>query len=267
MLIDINAYIGHWPFKQLNYNTCEALVGRMDEFGVDFSAVTNLNGIFYKNTQAANEELMEEINSHQNFKQRLIPFAIINPVYPGWKSDFNYCVKMGIKGVRLYPQYHDYELLHPSCVELVKLARDQGMVIALTIRMVDSRQKSWLDLDHVAGTEKSEWTLKDMMPIIKAVPDAKFFILNLANGFQLNDAEKALILNGDVLMDTSGRSISNMAETLDVFGNDKFAFGTHAPILDYLTGLLRIESLRPDEVDEATKTQLRSGNAIKMLNL
>ena len=51
MLIDINAYVGNWPFQQLKYNTCEALSARMNKFGVDISVISNLNGIFYKNTQ------------------------------------------------------------------------------------------------------------------------------------------------------------------------------------------------------------------------
>ena len=61
MLIYINAYVGNWPFQQLKYNTCEALYSRMNKFGVDLSVISNLNGIFYKNTQSSNEELFEEI--------------------------------------------------------------------------------------------------------------------------------------------------------------------------------------------------------------
>ena len=55
MLLDINAHVGHWPFKELKYNTFAALLERMNKFGVDISVVSNLNGIFYKNTQSANE--------------------------------------------------------------------------------------------------------------------------------------------------------------------------------------------------------------------
>lgn len=51
MLLDINAYVGHWPFKQLQYNTCSKLLDRMNKFGVAVSVISNLNGIFYKNTQ------------------------------------------------------------------------------------------------------------------------------------------------------------------------------------------------------------------------
>jgi hypothetical protein len=70
MLIDINAHVGHWPFKQLKYNTCAALLERMNKFGVDISVVSNLNGVFYKDTQAANEELYDEIKSGKRFAGR-----------------------------------------------------------------------------------------------------------------------------------------------------------------------------------------------------
>lgn len=267
MLVDINAYVGHWPFKQLKYNTCEALLNRMDRFGVNKSVVTNLNGIFYKNTQPGNLELYQEIQTKKSYKDRLIPFAIINPIYPAWKNDFDKCVKMGMKGIKLYPQYHDYELTDSSCIELVKMARNHGLIVGLTMRMVDSRQRSWMDIEQVAGTSKSEWALKDLIPIIKEVPDARYFILNLANSLQLNEEDTHLINKGKILFDSSGRIISDMGQSLKTFGKDKFAFGTHSPILDYLTGLLRIESLRPEEADEETKEFLRSGNALKMLDL
>ena len=87
MLIDINAYIGHWPFMQLRYNTCEALSDRMSHFGVDVSVISNLNGIFYKNTQSANEELYQEIRSLRRNKDRFMAFAVINPIYAGWRQD------------------------------------------------------------------------------------------------------------------------------------------------------------------------------------
>jgi hypothetical protein len=76
-----------------------------------------------------------------------------------------------------------------------------------------------------------------------------------------------LVKKTDLIFDTSGRTITNMAEFLNLYGTNKFAFGTHSPILDYLTGLLRIESLLPNEADENTKELLRSGNAKRMLGL
>ena len=261
MLIDINANIGHWPFRQTNCNSCEALLERMDRFGIDVSVVSNMNGIFYKDTQAANEELHEEILSDRRFRDRFIPFAIINPIYAGWKDDLDICTtEMGMKGIRLYPLYHDYELTDPSFIELVKMARDRGLVVAFTLRMVDSRPRSWMDINR-------EWNLEDIIPIIKELPDAKYLVLNICNVIKLNDEDTELFKNSDIVFDTSGRNIYNLSELINKFGKNMFVFGTHAPILDYLTGLLRIESLRANEADEATKELLRSGNAKRILGI
>ena len=256
MLYDINAYTGNWPFKKLKYNTCETLLERMNEFGVDVSVIANLSGIFYKNTQSANQELYEEISSSRKYGDRFIPFAVINPIYAGWQDDLEICItKYGMKGVRLYPKYHDYELTNPALIELVKRVRDKGLPVAFTLRMVDFRQRSWMDIEN-------EWSLKDIMPIIKAVPDAKYMILNVANSTYLDDEDTALLKRADVLLDTSGRALVNLDELLEKYGREKFAFGTHSPIQDYLTGLLRIEVL---EEEQARKELLRSGNAKRFM--
>ena len=278
MLLDINAYVGHWPFKQLQYNTCSKLLERMNKFGVDVSVISNLNGVFYKNTQSANEELFNEIKSDGSFSERFIPFAIINPIYAGWRDDFETSVsKMGMKGLRLFPQYHDYEMADPSLIELVKMARDHGLPVTFDIRMVDSRQRSWMDIpkfnpatDYKVDIITKEWSLKNIVPIVEAVPDAKFIIVNLANSINLVDEEMELIKKADLLFDTSGRSIrgeNSLGDLIKKFGKDKFAFGSHAPVLDYLTGRLRIESMSVSEADEPTKELLRSGNAKRFLGL
>jgi len=270
MWIDINAYVGHWPFQQLRYNTCKGLLEKMNQFGVDRSVISNLNGIFYKNTQSANEELYEEIRSDRRFRDRFIPFAVINPIYAGWRDDLKTCVtRMGMKGVRVYPKYHDYEINDPSLIELVKRTRDYGLPVAFKIRMFDSRCRSWMDIPYVVGkaSPKKEWTVKNIVPIVRAVPDAKYLILNVANSIELRGEDLELFKRADIVFDTSGRNISNPGELIKIYGKEKFAFGTHFPILDYLTGMLRIESLHESEADEKTKELIRSGNAKRIIGI
>ncbi len=260
MLIDINAYIGHWPFKQLRCSTCKTLLEKMNKYGVDISVITNLNGIFYKNTQAANEELYNEISSSKKYRSRFIPFAIINPIYADWKYDFAVCYKkLGMMGLRLYPQYHDYEINNPGLIELVKMARDRDIPVAFTTRIVDKRSRSWMDLDK-------EWDLNDFLPIIRAVPDAKYIILNIANRKKLSDKDIETFKNTDIVFDTSGRK-SDVPGTIEKFGKNKVAFGTHTPILDYLTGRIRFEALKENEADEETKKLIRSENARRIIGL
>lgn len=264
MLIDINTYIGHWPFRQLRDNTCKDILNRMNEVGIDQSIVSNLNGIFYKDVHSANEELFEAIRASGKKSDRLVPLAVINPIYSGWKNDFRVATeRFGMKGIRLHPQYHGYDLTNENCVTLVKMARDKGLPVMFSLRMVDSRPSSWMDISK-------EWALKDIMPIIKAVPDAKYAIVNVANNSQLNvynKDEMELFRNTDLVMDTSGRMILNLGEMLRTYGTDKFAFGTHAPLLDHITGLLRIESLRPEEAIPQDKILLNAGNAKRIFSI
>ena len=277
MLIDINAYVGHWPFKQLQYNTCPKLLDRMNKFGVQVSVISNLNGIFYKNTQSANEELYNELKSDKRFTDRLVPFAIINPIYAGWQDDFETCIsKMGMKGLRLFPQYHDYEITDPALIQLVKMARDKGIPVAFDIRMVDSRQRSWMDIPVFEPREEKydiitkEWQVKNIIPIIKEVPDAKFIIVNLANVRKLSDEDMDFIKKANLVFDTSGREIrgdNTLSALVKTYGAEKFAFGSHSPILDYLSGMLRVESLTEAEVDKETKDLIRSGNAKRIIGL
>ena len=126
--------------------------------------------------------------------------------------------------------------------------------------MVDRRQRSWMDIDR-------EWSLADVLPIIREVPDAKYLILNVANGMTLSEEEAGVIRNANVLIDTSGREISNLGELMQHYGGEKFAFGTHSPILDPVTSLLRIETLRAEEANADLVESLRSGNAKRFLGI
>jgi hypothetical protein len=177
-----------------------------------------------------------------------------------------------MKGVRIFPQYHDYEITDPSLVELVKIARDKSVPVAIDIRMVDSRQRSWMDIPVYTPGEKKdiiykEWQLKNIVPLIQAVPDARFIIVNVANGFSLNDEETQLFRKTDLVFDTSGRSMSDLPSLIGRFGKEKFAFGSHSPILDYLSGRIRIEYMNDSEADEATKELIRSGNARRIIGI
>jgi uncharacterized protein len=183
---------------------------------------------------------------------------------------------MGMKGVRVYPQYHDYEVTDPSFQELLRIARDKGLPVAIDIRMVDSRQRSWMDIPVFVNEDvkydiiTKEWSLRNILPIIKEVPEAKLIVVNLATSLALENDELELVRKSQILFDTSGRSLrkeNTLSEMLERFGKEKFAFGTHSPFLDYLTGLLRIESLSESEADLQTKDLLRSGNARKFLGI
>ena len=95
MLIDMNAYLGHWPFRKLRHNTAPELVALMDDRGIDLACVSSASAIFYKNSQAGNEDLAAEV---ADYPGRLIPFAVINPTSADWEHDLSVCAEeFGVK--------------------------------------------------------------------------------------------------------------------------------------------------------------------------
>jgi uncharacterized protein len=269
MLIDIHAYVGHWPFRQLRGSTCASLLERMDSRGVTHSCVSNINGIFYKNTQSANEELYDEIGSSPAFRDRMIPFAVINPSYNGWQHDLEVCHEsMGMKGIKLYPRYHEYGITDPRCIEAVKMARDRKMPVAFSLRMIDLRQRSWMDV----GTDM---VLNDIADIVREVPDAAYMVLDtrIPEGTAATTAENTRILrNANLVFDSVrasgvpviGYNGAGIQDLIDTFGRDKLAFGTETPFVDYVTPFLRLE-VYPG--DSATKELIWHGNARRILGM
>ena len=48
MFIDVNTYVGHWPFRELTGNTLDGLDKLAQANGITHMVVSNIEGFFYK---------------------------------------------------------------------------------------------------------------------------------------------------------------------------------------------------------------------------
>src|SRR5438067_2431929 len=103
MIIDVNAYLGHFAFRQLRHNNAAGLLALMDRAHIDRAIVSSASSITYRNPQPGNEEVAAEIKSKGD---RLTGFAVLNPAYAGWRDDLKIChQQFGMRGLRLYPRW------------------------------------------------------------------------------------------------------------------------------------------------------------------
>ena len=139
-IVDANAYVGNWAFRDVDADP-ESLVAMMDRKGVDKAVVSSLESAMYRNVHAGNRKLYEAL---AGYRDRLIPFATINPTYPGWKADLEECVEeFGMKGVRLLPAYHDYDVDDPAVVELLDTCADLDIPAMFVGTLEDQRGRHW----------------------------------------------------------------------------------------------------------------------------
>jgi predicted TIM-barrel fold metal-dependent hydrolase len=256
MIIDVNAYLGHFAFRRLRHNTAASLLALMDSKKIDKAVVSSAAAITYRNAQAGNEELAEETKAHRD---RLIPFAVINPFYAGWQDDLKIChEEFGMKGLRLYPKWHNYTLASPSCRELITAATEMGMVISVPIRVEDNRERSWL-------LNIPDVPLEEIVELVKAFPKSRFLLLNgldyvrsplgrKDNGLPSNYAVELSRLSA-VLANELGQLIANL-------GAERVMFGTGMPFNYPDPALLKLEVLDASEPD---KEKIRSQNAASWL--
>lgn len=251
-MIDVSAYLGHFAFRQIRHNTGSGLVRLMDRFGIQRAVVSSASSITYRNPQSGNEELSTEVESHRS---RLIPFAVLSPVYAGWDDDLKICnEQFGMRGVRLYPRWHNYKLSDPRCADLANAAAARGMVVSIPVRVEDRRQQGWLvDIPDVEPEE--------IAALIRACPKARFIIQNASGlpGSVLGRKGNGLPENYAVDIARMSAEFGNeIGALLTSLGEDRVLFGTAMPFQYPGIAIAKLDMLR---VSDAVKEKIRARNA------
>ena len=258
MIVDVNAYLGHFAFRRLRHNTTLSLLALMDSKRIDKAVVSSASAITYRNSQAGNEEVAEEVRGHSD---RLIPFAVINPFYAGWQDDLKVChEEFGMAGLRLYPKWHNYQLSSACCRELVNAATERGMVISIPIRVEDNRQRSWL-------LNVPDVPLEEIVELVKAHPKARFILLNGIGytGCPLGRKDNGLPSNYAIGLSRLSAVLANELRQLIInLGAERVMFGTGMPFNYPDPSLVKLEVL---DASEADKEKIRSQNAMIWLRL
>jgi len=239
-------------------NATLTLLALMDAKEIDKAVVSSASAITYRNAQAGNEELAEEVRGHSD---RLIPYAVINPFYAGWQDDLKICrEEFGMVGLRLYPKWHNYQLSSPCCRDLVNAATERGMVISIPIRVEDNRERSWL-------LNVPDVPLEEIVELVKACPKARFILLNGIGytGCQLGRKDNGLPSNYAIELSRLSAVLANeIGQLITNLGAERVMFGTGMPFNYPDPALVKLEVLDATEPD---KDKIRSRNASAWLRL
>ena len=245
MFIDINAYVGHWPFRNLEFNTLSGLDTLAREYDITHMVVANLNGLFYKDANVANLELLKELEGY-NGKTKFIPMAIVNPAYPGWERDAREMIAKGFCGFELAPLYHGYSLAPEMLFDqyspihragkVMELARELGVPVRVCASFENFRGRSALD------TTKNI-TADDYVALASKYDDVPL----LATGFSMLAAGKLGELareRKNIFFDTTATALLDsrfLASVKDKVPEECICFGSLSPFNYMETNLLRIE--------------------------
>jgi predicted TIM-barrel fold metal-dependent hydrolase len=257
-MIDVNACLGHFAFRQLRHNTAAGLLRLMDRKRIERAVVSSAASITYRNAQSGNEEVAAEVKAHRD---RLIPCAVLNPAYAGWQYDLGICHRdFGMRGLRLYPRWHNYRLTDSSCLELVHAAAELRWPVSIPLRVEDRRQQSWLvdvpDVDH-----------EEIAALVRSAPKASFILLNGSGYVSSSLGRKGSPLPANYAIEISSLTAvlaNELGQLLETLGPDRLVFGTGMPFHYPDPALLKLEVL---EAPADVKEKIRRLNAARLLGL
>lgn len=243
-MIDVNTYIGPYPFRHVPHPDPEVLVRVLEREGIDGAWVGHLPSAFYRDATPGNSELYASLAPHH---EQLRPVPTIRPDWPRWEHAVRAAHSENAPAVRAYPPQWGLGPHDASMQELAIAVGELGMALILTVRFEDLRQRHSLD---VAGdlSGAAIRTLARAGDGVRVVVTAagRELIEEVHWGLTAREQER-------VLWDISwiwGPPEDQLAKLFRTIGSRRFVFGTQWPLR--LTQNPRANlDLLPDDVRDA----------------
>ncbi|HNS32486.1 MAG TPA: amidohydrolase family protein [bacterium] len=257
MIFDINTSTGHWPFRRVPNEKISELERLLKGKGIGGAAVVNTHGLFYKNCHDANLELSGAISDRPFFAG----VATLNPLYPAWERDLQDCAgKLGMKGLRIVPQYHNYQLSSPCAREILAAAVSLSLPVFIPVRVVDVRQRHWLDTGSVLG-------IKEIGELSLSVPGSRIIVTECpVYSYQVLSKNNEFLYPGlyfeiSRMGSAYGQEIARLAGQI---GAERLLFGSGSPFKEVTPALLKLKSAGCTDQD---KEKISHGNSRVLLGL
>jgi predicted TIM-barrel fold metal-dependent hydrolase len=264
-IIDTNVHLFDWPFRRLKHAGARALVAKLRRHRITQAWAGSYEGLLHRDLDGVNARLAEECRS--NGAGILLPFGTVNPALPDWEADVRRCHEQHrMRGIRLYPSYHNYTLQTPAVARLLRLAQERGLIVQLAVRMEDPRVQ-------LPVTRTPSVDVAGLPELLAELPQLKIQLLNAFNATEsLRGAVgRRIIEQTRVTLDFShveGQGgLGKLIAGDDVSGRpplpvERIAFGSHAPFFPCESALFK---LFESPLDRPDLEKLMRGNAERLL--
>lgn len=250
MRIDVNAFVGHYPWRRVPGGAPGALLQAMDRNGIDQAWISNLAAMFWKDPAEGNAVVRGCADQEPRFR----PVFAVHPGLPGWESIPAEAVKAGAPCVRTDPTVYGLAPAGREMTALVARSAEMGVPILMAVRLEDGRQRHPND-------QAAELDAASLRALIRSHPRVRLIITHADRdlieqvhfGSTPDEASR-------ILWDTSwiwGPPEDHFAMLLDTVGLERFTFGTGMPLRIPENSVAKLDLL---EIAKEDRTKLESLN-------
>jgi predicted TIM-barrel fold metal-dependent hydrolase len=255
-IVDVNVYLERWPFRKLHRDEVPHLLAKLRSQGVGEAWAGSFDGLLHKDIASVNARLAE--TCRRDGQGMFMPFGSVNPTWPEWEEDVRRCHEQHrMRGIRLHPGYHGYDLKDPRFALLLHMAAERGLVVQIATRMEDDRtQHPMLQAPNV--------NIEPLLDLVPAIPALKLMLLNVGRAGRSNTMRR-LAETGRVYFDISwmegSECIGDMLKEMPVAAAQTL-FGSHAPLFPIESALMK---LKESDLTPAQVQGITAGNARKLV--
>ena len=198
--------------------------------------------------QSINDFIAESVKEHPN---ELIGFATLHPDYPNLEDEIARAVNMGLKGIKLHPDFQRFNLDCDKAMELFRLIEGR---LAVLIHTGDYR--------YEFSKPRRLARVMDKFPCLKVIG------AHFGGWSEWADAESCLAGRENLWVDTSSSLYAlepeRAGELIHSFGADKVLFGTDFPMWEASEELKRFNRI---PLSEEEREMILHENTEKLLGL
>jgi predicted TIM-barrel fold metal-dependent hydrolase len=255
MIIDVNAFVGAYPFRRVPATAPDGLLAAMDRVGIDQAWVSHLPGIFWRDPMEGNDWLWDTGCAHD----RLRPVPAIHPGLAGWEGELERAMARTVPAVRCDPTYYGLDPYGPELVALAVACGSSGVPLMLSVRLEDGRQRH----PHDSATELPAAAVRHL---VRSAPDVRLLVTH-ADRFFIEEVHFGATPQEAARMwwDISwiwGPPEDQLQQLLGTIGIERFVFGTGQPLRLPEASIAKVDLL---DLSESDRVLLQSQNALTRL--
>jgi uncharacterized protein len=251
MRLDVNCFVGAYPFRKVPGTDAQALLRSMDRIGIDQAWVSHLPSVFWRSPADGNAWLYELADQEKRFR----PIPAVHPGLAGWESTIAEASSAEAPAVRCDPTYYG---LDPTGVELralVALCAEVELPLMMAVRLEDSRQRHPND----RSGELPPWAVRTL---IRSDSRARLLITHGDRPFIEevhfgSTPEESARLWWDICW-IWGPPEDHLATLLSTIGASRFVFGSGQPLRLPETSVAKLDLL---ELSKEHRSAIESENA------
>lgn len=251
MRIDVNAFLGAYPYRRVPGTAPDAVRRAMDRAAIDEAWVSYLPAMFWQAPPDGNAWLYDAIAA----EPRLKPVPAVHPALAGWEDSLGEAADRGAPAVRCDPTYYGLDPAGPEMRVLAAACGAARLPLLVAVRLEDSRQRHPND-------RAPELPAAAVRALVRTDADVRLLVTHADRAFIEevhfgSTPEEAARVWWDIAW-LWGPPEDHLAGLVGTIGAERFVFGTGQPLRLPEASVAKLDLL---DVSADARSAIESENA------